>query len=242
MDEIRWLVDERTAVEPADEEEFTRAEGGPAYLTRGRRKEPPVLALTLHDLVIHDVKKWFGAADLRLDALVVHGPGTEADPRCYQPKTFRFTGVKDGQRIGIDTGGLLLFYGQPRGFLAVSIAVSRDRGDSDDLAKVIADRAESPNLAKAIAQVAALATPAGMVSALSAAVDAAGVIASTAYQVIASVSGSTLGLYQTTWLPGRNKLGIGRHPVTGTFPENSSFADSGNWKVSFWYEIQVPEE
>jgi len=231
MSEIRWLVDEWRPVTADDLDEIRRAEGGPAG-ARGARKEPPVLALTLHDLVIHDVHKWFGAADLRLDALVVHGPGSDKDPGCYQPKTFRFSRVRDGQRLGIDTGGLLLFYGQPRGFLAISIAVSRDRGDTDDLAKVIAAQAASPSVGKALSQVLALATPAGMASVIVGAIDAAAVIATAAYQVVASANGSTLGLYQTTWLQERDKLGIGRHPMQGTLPE-------GNDDISFCYEIRV---
>ena len=67
------------------------ADVGPA--ARGGQ-ELPTLAVSLHDIVIHNNKKWFGEADIRLDALVITGYGTQDDPRSfYMPKTASFARV-----------------------------------------------------------------------------------------------------------------------------------------------------
>ena len=61
----------------------------------------------------------------------------------YQPTTFRFAGVQDGDRLPIDVPGLLVFYGQPAHFLDISILVSRDRSDSKDLGELISGQLNS---------------------------------------------------------------------------------------------------
>ena len=145
MDEIEWLVDDRVPLTAEDLAEIERADVPEGYTVRGGGGAP-TLAITLHEVVVHDVRKWFGAADVRLDALIVHGPTSRNDTSCYQPGTFRFNGVKDGQRLAIDTGGLLIFYGKPRYFLDIFITASRDRSDTDDLATLLATQAQSPQL------------------------------------------------------------------------------------------------
>jgi hypothetical protein len=233
MDEIKWLVDDRVPLTSEDLAEIARAEVPAGYTVRGGGRTPP-LAITLHDIVVHDVHKWFGAADLRLDALVIHGPGGTGDSRCYQPQTFHFNGVRDGQHLAIDTGGLLIFYGKPRYFLDIFITASRDRSDTDDLATMLATQAESPQLSSAIAQMATLATPAGPATVISAALESAALIGSVAYKLITSVSGSSLGLYRTSWLQVRDGFGIGRHPESGVFQPDGA-------DVSFWYKIQIED-
>jgi hypothetical protein len=233
MDEVRWLLDESTPVTAADLAEIERADVPDGYSVRGPGSAP-TLAITLHDVVVYDVRKWFGAADLRLDALVVHGQSSRKSTSCYQPGTFRFNGVKDGQRLPIDTGGLLLFYGKARHFVDIFITVSRDRSDSDDLATMLAAQAESPQLGSAIAQVATVVATAGAATVLPAAIQGAALIGSLAYKLITGISGNTLGLYHTTWLQVRDGLGVGPHPETGVFRPDGA-------DVSFRYEIQLED-
>lgn len=66
-----WLVDEAITLRSA--------------------QETPMLAATLHDVVIHDNRKWFGGADTRVDTLILHGNGTPEDSESwYSPTTMRF--------------------------------------------------------------------------------------------------------------------------------------------------------
>ena len=227
-----WLVDDSVPLTHADLAEISRAELPAGYTVRGAGS-PPTLAITLHDVTVHNVHKWFGGADLRLDALVVHGTSASKNKRYYQPGTFRFSGVRDGQRLAIDTGGLLIFYGKPRHFLDIFITASRDRSDSDDLATMLATQAESPQFGSAIAQVAALAAG-GVAAVIPAALQSAAYLGGLAYKLISNVSGSTLGLYRTSWLQVRDGFGIGPHPDSGVFrPEGAD--------ISFRYEIQAED-
>ena len=133
-----WLIDETTT--PTKHE--LEAEVVQAPHLRG--KSSAALAIRLNDVVVHDVRKWFFGADIRLDAIVIDGGGNkDQNEPFYQPSTARFPGVKDGDRLPIYEPGLLVFWGRPRHFLDVSIMVSRDRKDSEDLAVLLGEVAHS---------------------------------------------------------------------------------------------------
>ena len=46
------------------------------------------LAIMLHDIVIHDTKKWFGGAGIRLDAWSSMGTGRSIPESFYSRQTF----------------------------------------------------------------------------------------------------------------------------------------------------------
>ena len=141
-----WLIDE--SLRPNDIEQ--EAEFEIKSSTRGGREsleEQPKLAVKIQDLMIWDTKKWFGGADIRLDALVVHGNAVEGNPQSiYSPNTFRFPDIKDKEPAFKGENGVLVFFGQPQYFLDIFILVSRDRQDSQDLASLLSERFNSSEI------------------------------------------------------------------------------------------------
>lgn len=220
-----WIIDETPRLSTAEVQGSLPAEG--ARLRGGARAN---LAVLLNDVVIADTKKMFGGADVRLDAVVVHGP--EQDPGqdggFYQPTTFRFPDVRDGDRLPVEPPGLLIFYGRPRQFLDLTIIVSRDREDSADLGHLLAGGLNSDEWRQAAGTLLGLAVAAPPAAAIVAAVGAAAVIGNFAGEVLRQVTGSSIGLYRTAYLQHLHRFGLGRHP------EQDHYRRSG---FSFWYEI-----
>jgi len=228
-----WLIEDDEPLNAATISEIRRNQDSNDYATRGSSRTLPPLALTLHDVVIHNVHKWFGGAHLRLDALVVRGKSGSADrATVYQANTFRFPDVRSGQRLDIDTGGLLLFYGGAYQFLSIFILVARDRKDSDDLAKLLIKEAASPEVSRALAQIGGLGTG-DIAAAMPAVLAAASALGGLAYQVVRGLSPTTVGIYRGSWLQHRDGFGVGRHP------ENE--AEFHDRDFSFWYEISLEE-
>ena len=64
------------------------------------------LAIFVKPLKVLDTRKWFGEAEIRMDAIVVQG-GKKADT-LYHPKTFRFPRVKDGDDVATGENGLMI--------------------------------------------------------------------------------------------------------------------------------------
>src|SRR5687768_1614740 len=77
------------------------------------------VAIYLRPLVVRNTRKWFGDAELRLDMLVVHG-GAADEQDLYQAKTLRFPRVADGDDLSQADPGILVYYGRPQHFLALS--------------------------------------------------------------------------------------------------------------------------
>jgi hypothetical protein len=220
---VDWLIDETTT--PTKRE--LEAEVVDAPHLRG--KSSAALAIRLNDVVVHDVRKWFFGADLRLDAIVIDGGGnTDEKAPFYQPSTARFPGVKDGDRLPIYEPGLLVFWGRPRHFLDVSIMVSRDRKDTEDLAVLIGEVAHSDDWRDLSATIGTLAAGAPPVAAVMAAIQSAGALATAAMKLLNNITGSTVGLYRTHYLQRRDRFGLGRHPTEGTYRERD---------LSFWYDV-----
>lgn len=231
MTDKQWLLDESQAMnEPAKRTIDRYLNADPHPVRRGVQKEMTQLAVRLSDIVIHNNKKWFGEADIRLDTLVVHGGGeTDSTESFYAPTTFRFGRIADGAKLPIGESGLLIFLGKPLHFLDLSITVSRDRKDSDDLAQLLSSRLQSADLQAATGTLLGLAIAAPQVATVVAAVGAAAAVGEFAYQVLQKSTGATIGLYRTSWLQFRDNFGMGEHPADGgSFTMND---------LSFRYEI-----
>lgn len=222
---MEWLIDEAKPIDAAAKREIAQST---AASMRGPEAN---LAIRLKQVVVHDVRKWFGGADIRLDTLVVHGKNPKAKKDSfYQPSTKRFSGVRDGDRLAIGDSGLLLFYGQPRHFVDLSITVSRDRKDSKDLADLVASSVKSPDFKEAAGSIIGLTALAPQAAAVLAAVRAAGTLGSLAAQLVFKATNATIGLYHNSFLQHRDAFGLGRHPASGELRAND---------LSFCYEVVV---
>ena len=217
-----WLIDETRPPDPETLQESARK----MTTVRGPRA---ALAVRINDVVIHDTRKWFGGANIRLDAIVVHG-GIEPSGAngFYTPTTFRFPAVRDGERLAIEDPGLLVFYGRPAHFVDLSILASRDRGDSEDLGQLVEERLTSPEGKSASAAVLGLALAAPQAAAIGAALGGAVMLANLAASALATAVGDSIGVYRASWLQYRDRFGLGRHPEQGVYR---------NRDLGFWYEV-----
>ncbi|WP_375515268.1 hypothetical protein [uncultured Nostoc sp.] len=231
MTQQEWLIDEAIppdsmAIEQIERELNSNQRGGRESFSQPQAEN---LAVRLQDIMIWDTKKWFGDADIRLDALVVHGNATQGDSTsAYVPKTFRFPGIKDQDRLPTGENGLLIFYGNALHFLDIFITVSRDRKDTDDLATLLSQQLQSTELQGAVGTLVGLAVASPQVSTITTAIGGASILGNLAYQVLSKVTGNTIELYRTSWLQYKDGFGIGRHPQVGSHKVSD---------LSFWYEI-----
>jgi hypothetical protein len=235
MTQQEWLIDNAIAPDSAAIEQMERELGSNERGVRELVSQPQAvnLAVRVQDIMIWDTKKWFGDADMRLDALVVQGYVKEGEPTSiYMPQTFRFPGIRDRDRLPTGENGLLIFYGEALYFLDIFITVSRDHKDSDDLATLLYKNLQSPEIKGAVSTLLGLAVAAPQVSTITTAIGCASIIGNFAYQVLNKVTGNTVGLYRDSWLQHRDGFGIGRHPQAGSHHVKD---------LSFWYEI-IQEE
>ena len=194
-----------------------------------RRGRLSSFGVSVHDVVIHDNRKWFGEADIRIDALVVHGyPKDDSPESCYKPGTFRFSRVLDGEQLPIGESGLLLFLGRPQHFLDMFITVSRDTKDSDDLANLLHKATDSDEFKGALSGLRQITSVDPTAAVISAGLEASMAIGNLAYRILRQVSSSTIGLYRASWLQHRDRFGEGRHPEVGSHRVKD---------LSFWFEI-----
>ena len=221
-----WLIDESAAVDFG----ILESSLGSKNDFKLRRGGSASLAVRLNDVIIHDIKKLFGSADVRVDVIVQQGLPPQENVPFYHPSTFRFPSVKNGDRLSIDHPGLLVFYGQPTYFLDISILVSRDQKNSEELGTLIAKQVNSTDWKSAASPLLSLALAAPQVSLVTSAIAGAATIAKLAWEILRKATGDTIGLYRTSWLQRRDRFGLGRHPEEGTFREQG---------LEFWYEIVV---
>ena len=206
-----WLVQEGLDPEATSLAEID------ADLQLRSRGRASTYAVTVSDVVVHDNRKWFGEADVRIDALVVHGyPKDENPDSCYKPGTFRFSRVADGDALPIGESGLLLFLGIPHHFLDVFITVARDTKDSDDLANLLHKATDSEEYKTALSGFRQLLSANPTAAMISAGLEASMAVGNLAYRILRQVSSSTIGLYRASWLQQRDRFGEGRHPETGS--------------------------
>jgi hypothetical protein len=222
-DAVRYSVTMEAGTTPRGRES-SAAPGSPA-------PRPPALAVRLHDIVVHNNRKWFdlvNGADVRVDAIVVTGDVLEDDPmKSYSPGTFRFPDVGDGDRLPADA--LLVYYGWPRHFIDLHVIVSRDRRDSDDLAALLGRSVGDERFQvamKGLLGLAGVAVPTA--HAVVAGIGAAHMLGDVAYRVVKAVSGSCIGVYRGSKLAYPHRFGRGRNPPEGVFRERF---------LSLWYEV-----
>lgn len=230
-----WLIDDTRPLTPIQLDNLDRALADAGSGARGAddASAEPTLALSIHDVVIHDNRKWFGEADVRLDALVVTGYGQQNDPASfYMPKTATFARIMDSDSLQIGSGGLLAFHGKASHFVDLFLLVSRDRQDSADLATLLKGGLKSDEVKGALGGLLGLAVAAPQVAAVTMGVAAAGVLGEFAFRVLRAATGSTIGLYRNSHLHHRDGFGIGLHPAppARTFRVND---------LSFRYEISL---
>lgn len=231
MNQPQWLIDEAIPPDTVATLQMEREIGSSQRGSRESLSQPQAvnLAVRLQDIMIWDTKKWFGDAQMRLDALVVHGNATAGDTASiYMPQTFHFPRIKSQDRLPTGENGLLIFYGEALHFLDIFITVSRDRQDSEDLATLLHKNLPSPEFQGAVGTLLSLAVAAPQVSTITTAIGGASILGNLAYQILSKVTGDTIGLYRNSWLQYRDGFGIGRHPQAGSHKEKD---------LSFWYEI-----
>ncbi|MDJ0837227.1 MAG: caspase family protein [Acidobacteriota bacterium] len=180
----------------------------PAYLGRTRgmgsgRK----LAVCLDALVVHKNRAWLGA-DIRIDVLVTTNGKYGQKGAVHQQATFRFPGVKDGDRLSF--GKLLVFHGMAHDYVDIAIWVSKHRGNEPDLGDMLQTSLNNQGLQGAIGT---LGGPEA--AAVGAAAGAAATLINMAGKLLARLSGAAIGLYRTSYLAPEN-FGIGRHPREGS--------------------------
>jgi hypothetical protein len=227
-----WLIDEARPLTEAQVDQLDRELADSQPGSRGGGDgDNPTLAVSLHDVVVHDTRKWFGEADIRLDALVVTGYGKDSDPNSfYMPKTASFARIRNEDALQVGSGGLLVFHGRAAHFLDLFVLVSRDQQDSADLATLLKSSLGSDEMRGAMGGLLGLAVAAPQVAAVTAAIGAAGVIGDFAYRLLRAATGNTIGLYRNSHLQRRDGFGIGPHPEQGRFRVND---------LSFRYEISL---
>ena len=223
-----WLVDETHI---SDTQISTSVRTMKVSGTRG--KPGPPLAVRLHDVIVHNNKKWidiFAGADIRVDIVAVQGNGLSGDAHSfYTPTTMRFSGVGDEDHLPIDESGLLAYYGWPKHFLNLAVLVSRDRKGSDDLATMLRKEFTSTDFGSAAAALLGLVVAAPAAGVVVGALAAAATIGDIAHRVVAGAFGSTIGIYRGTKLAYPDDFGRGRNPSDGDTYRRGDF--------SFWFEV-----
>jgi hypothetical protein len=215
-----WLVDETRTLTGAEALEATRRE------LRFDRKIEPAVNIALYDVTIYDTRKWFGAAEVRIDALVV--TPAPAEDQLYQANTFTFPGVRDGQTLSIDReAGLGLYTGWPQYLLDIALIASLGGADQKTLGELLADSADQ--LGSLLGDVAKLTIAAPHAAAITGAAAAAAKLSGTVLRLLAQETGKSIGLYRATWYEQRNHFGLGSHP-----PDDSLFREQD---FAFRYEI-----
>jgi len=174
----------------------------------------PHLAIFIKSLVVLNTHKWFGAADLRLDAVVIHG-GADDGSDVYHPQTFRFPRVADGHDLAAMDNGLMIYLGRPAYFIAFSLILARDTADSDALAALIAKGSSYAELERPLQALGRALPHSAELAAVQAGMSAALKLGDLAYQLVRAVSPRCLGLYRANWLGQRHGFGMGRHPRSG---------------------------
>jgi hypothetical protein len=234
---VSWLIDERQPLAKQDLSKLERILSS-TLEDEGRGAIPttPTLAVRLRDMVVHDNKALFGAANIRLDTLVIHGNGNGQDSSTfYMPRTQLFPQVKDGTRLLVQDSNLLIFYGQPKYFMDIFVLLSRDTRQADQLVDLLTKNMQSPGLQEAFTTLIGLTAVAPYAAAISAATEATAVIGDVAYKLLRQATGTTIGFYRQSFLQFRDDFGLNPDPgKPGRHPAEDSYRDRG---FSFWYEI-----
>ncbi len=166
---------------------------------------PAAVAVRLAELVVLR-NRALGAADLRLDALVVTGPNEPGGAPVHTARTWSFPRVRDGDWLSLSN--LLLAHGPVRDYLDIAIWLSRDRSGALDLGTLIDNKLNDPAFVQAAGALALAAPP---LAAAVASLGAVGTLVNLAYQALKTVVGDSVGVYRTSFLAGED-FGVGEHP------------------------------
>jgi hypothetical protein len=196
-----WLLDETQPLSVDEAWEATRQGMG------FQDAEHSPLAVVLRDMTIHDTRKWFGRADVRLDALFVTAA---SEDQIYAPGTWQFPGIRDHDDLPIGDNGLLLYLGRPRYFLDMSIVASGGEKGKPALGEVLADNAD--HLGDLLGNVTHLTAAAPQAAAVTGAAAAASKLGAAALRLLQELTGNSIGLYRVTWFENRDRFGLGQHP------------------------------
>ena len=187
---------------------------------------PRRLAVRLNEIVVHS-NHALRTATVRIDSLVVTRASHREEP--YRPSTYRFTGVRDGDRLPMDN--LLLYEGPVSGFLDLAIWVSRDDTKGLDLAELFRREATGEDVNGAIALLASLAVAAPQAALAAGAVGAVAVLVRASAVLLDKATGKSIGVYRTSLLP-HERFGAGdpaaRYPAEGLLRARD---------MSFSYEV-----
>lgn len=191
--------------------------GGPA---------PENVAVRLKEIVVHSNHALRTAA-VRIDSLLVTRTSGGGEP--YRPSTYRFDGVRDGDRLPLDN--LLLYQGPVSGFLDLAIWVARDDAKGPDLAALFETEATGTDVQGAISLLAGLGLAAPQAVLIAGSVGAVAVLVRAGAILLDRATGKGIGVYRTSLLP-HERFGAGdpaaRHPPEGLLQSQD---------MSFSYEV-----
>lgn len=182
---------------------------------------PRRLALRLNELVVHDVRTLFGAADVRVDALVItrqsqaNAPASGGAPGPGQPfmaYTRQFPDVRDGERLPFDD--VLIYEGEVRDFVDLRVWVSRDRGEAKALSEMLQEELNTSEFRKAAATLLGLTAIAPQAGTIVASVAASATVGKIAWRLLSQALPKSIGVYQTSLLAIED-FKLGRHPSQG---------------------------
>ncbi|WP_155388114.1 hypothetical protein [Catellatospora paridis] len=181
-----------------------------------RRGASPHLAITLTELLVVQTHKWFGAADVKLDALVAHG-AKDAGSVAYSVRTLPFAGVRKGEFLPIGAPGLLLYEGRPRRFIDLFLILSRDDAASPTAQAVLEEVVATGETLQLPLE---LATATGFIpesELLAAGLKTAVAVGDLVLARMRQHRPAIIGMFRASWLRGRDNWGIGQHPPQGRF-------------------------
>ena len=138
----------------------------------------------------------------------------------------RFSNVRDGDRLPLDN--LLVYHGPAVDYLDLAWWVTRDRRDSRALADLLRERLSEPDVQHAVASLSGLAIGAPHAALAVAAVSACAIIVDTAYQLLSTVVGDSIGLYRTSLLD----LNARPSPSKGSQQQEQCCRSWGNSMIS----------
>jgi hypothetical protein len=195
-------------------------------IPRSGGQVPRRVAVRLKEIVVHS-NHALRTATVRIDSLLITRTTDGSEP--YRPSTYRFSGVRDGDRLPMDN--LLLYEGPISDFLDLAIWVSRDDAKGLDLAGLFEREATGEDVKGAIALLAGLAIAAPQAALVAGAVGAVAVLVRTGAVLLDAATGKSIGVYRTSLLP-HERFGAGdpaaRYPAEGLLRAQD---------MSFCYEV-----
>ena len=187
---------------------------------------PQNVAVRLKEIVVHS-NHALRTATVRIDSLLITRTADGSEP--HRPSTYRFSGVRDGDRLPMDN--LMLYEGPVSDFLDLAIWVSRDDAKGLDLAELFEREATGQDVKGAIALLAGLALAAPQAALAAGAVGAVAVLIRAGAVLLDRATGKSIGVYRTSLLP-HERFGAGepaaRYPAAGLLRSQD---------MSFCYEV-----